>query len=352
MEGSPTAPEFRASRHLVVYWDEGRLLGHNYLTKATVPLTADVVSLLASLDTWQTEKRVAEKASSFGAAVAPVLDVLAEATLVERRSRDGVDRDEDPLAGWGLWKPLAAALHFSTRNGVFPKDPEWAPPPNVVAPQPMPPPTRHYAALSRTVLPPEREIGALTDALRTRRTWRAFGEGPVSLAQLSTVLRLTFGVREWRPREFGQVAFKTSPSGGARHPVEAYVAARSIDGLAPGLYHFDAATHDLALLRPGVTGDDLTRYAAGQDYFGKAAFMVLMTAVFARTMWRYASPRAYRTVHIELGHLGQTFCLLTTALDLAPFTTMALSESAIEGDLGLDGMSESAMYIVGAGRLP
>ncbi len=79
---------------------------------------------------------------------------------------------------------------------------------------------------------------------------------------------------------------------------------------------------------------------------------MILTAVFARTRWRYASPRAYRTVLIELGHLGQTFCLIATALGLAPFTTMAFSEDAIEGDLGLDGIDESAMYIVGVGRRP
>ena len=130
------------------------------------------------------------------------------------------------------------------------------------------------------------------------------------------------------------------------------VAAGKVDGLAAGLYHFDAASHDLTLVKPGVTRADLVRYSAGQDYFGDAAVMVFMTAMFGRTMWRYASPRAYRTVHIELGHLGQTFCLLATALGLAPFTTMALSEAAIERDLSLDGVNESAMCIVGAGRLP
>ena len=63
-----------------------------------------------------------------------------------------------------------------------------------------------------------------------------------------------------------------------------------------------------------------------------------MCPVFARTMWRYGHSRAYRTVLIDTGHLGQTFCLVATALGLAPFTTMAFSEAKLEELLGLDGV--------------
>ncbi len=352
MDANATRPAaFRASRHLVIFSDEGRWLGHNYLEKSTLSLSSDAVGLLALLDTWRTEDELAALVPALGQAVSPVLDVLATAGLIERSAGEWGNEFADPLAMWGKWKPLAAALHFSTRNGIFPSDPDWVAPPPGLDGAPMPDPCKHYDTKKREALPDEIQLGSLTDALETRRTWRAFGPGSLSFAEAASLLRLTFGVRRWHPRAPERIAFKTSPSGGARHPVEAYVAVRRVEGLPPGLYHFDAVRQDLALLRPGVERADFVRYAAGQEHFGDAAMMVLMTAVFARTMWRYQSPRAYRTVHIELGHLGQTFCLLATALGLAPFTTMALSEDAIEGDLGLDGTCESAMYIVGAGAL-
>jgi SagB-type dehydrogenase family enzyme len=271
--------------------------------------------------------------------------------LVDQRTDNSVE-DDDPLAQWDRWKPLAAALHFSTRNGIFSRNPEWTPPSPYLGGIPMPAPCKHYETAPRTALAPEIEIGTLTDSLKARRTCRAFGAGPLTRDQLSTLLRVTFGVQHWEMRAPGLSAFKTSPSGGARHPIEAYVAILNVEGIRPGLYHFDAAHHDLALLRDCVTRDDVSRYVVGQEYFLDAAVVVMMTAVFARTMWRYPSPRAYRTVLIELGHLGQTFCLLATSLGLAPFTTMALSEEAIETDLGLDGMDEAAMYIAGVGVRP
>jgi SagB-type dehydrogenase family enzyme len=77
-----------------------------------------------------------------------------------------------------------------------------------------------------------------------------------------------------------------------------------------------------------------------------------MTAVFPRTQWKYESPRAYRVVLAEAGHLCQTFCLVATWLGLAPFCTMALADSRIEKDLGIDGVTESVLYAAGVGRQP
>jgi len=74
-----------------------------------------------------------------------------------------------------------------------------------------------------------------------------------------------------------------------------------------------------------------------------------MTAVFPRTMWKYDFPRAYRVVLLDAGHLCQTFCLVATWLGLAPFCTAALKDTLIEGDLGIDGIRESVLYIAGLG---
>ena len=88
--------------------------------------------------------------------------------------------------------------------------------------------------------------------LLERRTWRKFSAAPVPLAVLGNLLGLTFGVRHWvKLPKIGSVAVKTSPSGGSMHPVEAYVLARNVDGLAAGFYHYSAADHRLELLKTG-----------------------------------------------------------------------------------------------------
>jgi SagB-type dehydrogenase family enzyme len=164
------------------------------------------------------------------------------------------------------------------------------------------------------------------------------------------VLDSTFGVqRHGHVKDQGPIIVRTSPSGGSRHPIEAYLLAWNVDGVTPGAYHYDSDTRELVDLSRPISSAEIAPIVAHQTYFARAAAMVIMCPVFARTMWRYPQSRAYRTVLLDAGHLGQTFCLVATALGLAPFTTMAFSESRLEELLGLDGVSECPIYIAGVG---
>jgi len=94
------------------------------------------------------------------------------------------------------------------------------------------------------------------------------------------------------------------------------------------------------------------RYLPTQFWYEGAAVLVFFTAVSARYLWKYTYARAYRALLIEAGHQCQTFCLVATSLGLAPFCSMALADSRIEQDLGLDGVSESVLYAGGVGTRP
>ena len=142
---------------------------------------------------------------------------------------------------------------------------------------------------------------------------------------------------------------KTSPSGGSLHPTEVYVLAWRVEGLAPGLYHYDVAANELRRLKQGDFRREAVRAASGQRWVGRAGFVCLMTAVFARTLWKYQLENAYRILSLDAGHLAQTFCLLATSRGLGAFTTAALQESYIERLLGLDGIREFPVYLCGAG---
>jgi SagB-type dehydrogenase family enzyme len=191
---------------------------------------------------------------------------------------------------------------------------------------------------------------AFFNTLHARRTHRAFAPGKVSLEKISKLLQTTWGVQGYvRTNVFGMMPYKTSPSGGARHPGEVYLMALRVDGLERGMYHYQSKDNRLAKLPVKVTPAKASAYCADQPYFAPAAALFIMTAVFARTMWKYGRARAYRIVLLETGHLCQTFCLTATRLGLAPFSTAALRDSLIEKDLGIDGISESVLYVAGVG---
>lgn len=185
--------------------------------------------------------------------------------------------------------------------------------------------------------------------LLARRTHRQFSNGKLSLRALSHLLYYTWGVMGYLQTPFGRLAHKTSPSGGARHPVEVYVLALKVDDLQAGLYHYHAKNHCLELLRKGRMTEKAASYCAGRSFVKGAAALFLMTAVFPRSMWKYRFARGYRVVTLDAGHLCQTFCLTATYLGLAPFSTAALNDSEIEKDLGIDGISESVLYAAGVG---
>lgn len=122
-----------------------------------------------------------------------------------------------------------------------------------------------------------------------------------------------------------------------------------VKGLRPGLYHYHPQRHALEMISAGATAEKAKLYCAHQSYTRSAAALFFMTAVFARTMWKYPKGRAYRVVLLETGHLCQTFCLVATWLGLAPFCTAALNDRAIEKDLKIDGITESILYAAGVG---
>lgn len=196
---------------------------------------------------------------------------------------------------------------------------------------------------------------ALDEVLRARRTVRRFARRSVTLQDLAAVVVGTWGQTGWFDGgPAGRFLVKTSPSAGALHPIECYVLAWRVRGLAPGLYHFDVQENALRRLRSRNPRREAVRAASSQTWVGGAAFVCIMTAVFERTLWKYHFENAYRLVWMDAGHLAQTFALLATARGLGPFQTAAIQDSYIEKLIGIDGMKEFPIYLCGAGvpRVP
>jgi SagB-type dehydrogenase family enzyme len=186
--------------------------------------------------------------------------------------------------------------------------------------------------------------------LDARRTVREFAPSAVSLGVLAEIVRGTWGMTgQLDAGILGRVLAKTSPSAGARHPIECYVVAWNVKTLRPGLYHYDVRGDELRRLRTGDFRAEAVEAASGQRYIAQASFFCVMTAVFDRTLWKYPIESAYRVIWMDAGHLAQTFCLLATAHGLGPFQTAAIQDSYIEKWIGLDGVREFPVYLCGAG---
>jgi len=342
---------FRRARHLVFYWRGDRFVVHNYATGRRVRAAPSLCRLLDCCADWKTGDEIASVLRVPARLLMPLIRRLVAESLLAQSNR-AEDSRTRAMASLDAWNPEAGLFHTATKDVRF-----W---PAVEAGRqavaragrvPMPAPVKSYRGARAVPLPPPVD-GTFAGVLVARRTWRRFSTTPLALQDLATLLGLSAGVQQWvrsRPRD---LPLKTSPSGGARHPIECYVVARDVKGLRPGVYHYAPDRHALERVRGPVSVGRIASYYPSSRYFAKAPAHVFLAAVFARQLWRYPYARAYRAALAEAGHVCQTFCLTATWLGLAPFCLMGLADSLIERDLGIDGITESVLYAAGVGHPP
>jgi SagB-type dehydrogenase family enzyme len=343
---------FRRAPFLVTYWKDARLLVHNYASGRVVEVAPHLLSILHACAVWRTVDHLAAELQISGAQARSSVRILTAQSLLQR-SDAPLDARDAAMAALSDWNPAAGFFHTATKQVRFLARPAArALARRRARDRAMPAPVKRVRGAPATFLPQPHSLGEFPDVLLARRTWRRFGATPVRLSDLATALALTAGVQQWVSTEFGRLPLKTSPSGGARHPIELYVAVNRVTGLCPGLYHYASDVHRLEEMRRGDLTHRLRLWMPRSEYFARAAFVVVLTAVLDRQVWRYPYARAYRAALAEAGHVCQTFCLTATWLGLAPFCLMGLDDAAIERDLGLDGVSETVLYVAGAGTRP
>jgi SagB-type dehydrogenase family enzyme len=344
---------YRRSPHIVSYWADGRLVFHNYASGVRIAGTALTIGLLDYFNDWRPAAPLLARSTLPVRKLQRAVSRLVDASLLQQAGRP-MHPSERGMEQWADWNPAAGFFHFSTKDMAYLSDQagERRFLLERIATRPIPPGAKTYRGYPVVKLPRVRPRDHFSGVLLSRRTWRSFGQRPLPLSHLSALMQLTFGAQKLIDLgAAGPAMLRTSPSAGARNPIEAYIVARRISGLSPGLYHYSPFEHRLVRLKRGARSM-IARHLPGQPWYADASLLVLMTAVFGRTDWKYPYARAYRAVLLEAGHFCQTFCLTATALGLAPFCTAALADSLIEHDLGLDGVTESVVYACGVGTRP
>ena len=339
--------------NLLVSWKGGRVAVKNLESGTGVLGTSDLVELLGRFATPLSEKAVAREFERY--------DKRSVATAIRRLRALGfllpVAEAARRTAHIDAWKQNVASVgyHVATKDISYMtrKAATDSFLRSRLSAERQPPKFKRYRHATSRKLPHvafSPDAAALRRILQARRTVRRFSRSAVSFGALAEILRGTWGLTGYLDAGvLGRLSTKTSPSAGARHPIECYVLAWNVANLRKGLYHYDVRADELRRLRAGDFRAEAARMASGQEYVSRSAFLCVMTAVFGRTLWKYVFENAYRVVWLDAGHLAQTFCLLATSLGLGPFQTAAIQDSYIEKLIGLDGIKEFPVYLCGAG---
>lgn len=308
----------------------------------------------------------------------------ADAAMADRLARLGLVVTDDPdeeLAELarrdraledGQWNLYGALYHFLTKwrdvdlgVGLDEEADAGELPPAVIgaldeilARRGAPPPAFHTLAepRARHELPVVERDDGLYAALAQRRTTRGFDrDARMTTEELAVVLHYVFGCHGTAPMGRGELMIKrTSPSGGGLHPIDAYPLVIGVDGVEPGLYHYDAREHALELIAAldvARAHETANAFVCGQRFLASAQVLFVMAARFYRSFWKYRRhQKAYAALVMDAAHLSQTLYLVAAELGLGAFVTVAVNGANIEERLGLDGFEQGVVAVSGCGR--
>ena len=117
-----------------------------------------------------------------------------------------------------------------------------------------------------------------------------------------------------------------------------------MEGLEKGVYHYNIEEHVLEELNRGDFSAEAAHAALEQKACAEAPVVLVWTAVFERSKWKYAQ-RAYRYVYLDAGHIAENLALAATGSGLASCQIGAFFDDEVNQIIGVDGEDESALYL-------
>jgi SagB-type dehydrogenase family enzyme len=347
------AARYRRSPFCLLHWQGADLFAQNCDTQRLFRIAERYFGILHRLSDWTTAAQLAASLSLNAATVEHALDRLVGMGLVTECGPGPGEplpqgRDE---TGWEL---VDLALQRRTSRGGYDASAHRGTPPPPAS-KPLPP--SPAIELDRRGL----EDGvSLRTALEDRRSLRTYSVADLRLDDLG---RFLFSAARVTGRGSdpvaGEISYRPSPSAGARNALEIYAVCNAVAGLEPGAYYYDPRGHALHLVRRADAGQaKITRHAraaTGGALNRDPPLLVVVTAVFARTMWKYRNI-ALSLILKDVGALYQTMYLVATALGLAPCALGGWMEEENARWLGLDPLVESQVgcFLLGypPGRSP
>ncbi len=201
----------------------------------------------------------------------------------------------------------------------------------------------------------ERQAAAL---LRERHSTRDFdAQQPITLRELAHFLDSTARVQSvfTGPSGDGEppltFAPRPYPSGGGSYELELYLAVDACEGLARGLYHYDAGEHALVAIdvRPQHVEAMLRHAQYAMDASTPPQIVITITARFGRVAWKYSS-LAYSLILKDVGVLMQTLYLMATDMGLGGCAIGSTNIDVFEKMTGIKFHIEGPVGVFALGR--
>lgn len=192
------------------------------------------------------------------------------------------------------------------------------------------------------------DLGLLNDSLENRYSQREFDWlKKISFDELSTILHYSAGAKTFK-RENTPVR-RFYPSGGARYPLEIYAVIQRVEGMVPGIYHFNIKDKTLETLTTSPEYMESLLEGLLYRWSDQAAVILFTTAVWNRSFTKYEN-RGYRIALLEAGHLNHNFALTASALGIGCCNSLGFHNQRINEVLDIENEDEDSVYMTLLGR--
>lgn len=183
--------------------------------------------------------------------------------------------------------------------------------------------------------------------IKNRKSNRKYDNKIMRIEELSYLLWSTQGVFKDRGNE--KATFRPVPSGGARHPMETYLAINNVEGLRKGIYRYLPLNHEILFVYEdeGIK-EKLNRGTLGQKFVMNAGVVFIWTCIPYRGEWRYAD-RAHKVMLLDAGHICQNLYLTSEGMKLGACAIAAYDQEYMDDLLKIDGEDEYTIYMASVG---
>jgi SagB-type dehydrogenase family enzyme len=170
----------------------------------------------------------------------------------------------------------------------------------------------------------------LVHLLANRYSVRSFDENyRISAETVGKVLHLSLGDRATTE----SLRSHPYPSAGALYPIEVYIIALGIEGIPPGVYHYNSCEHMLSVLLEKDCSANVNEIFGNQP-IARPNLIIIFSAVFHRSCTKYAG-RGYRYALFEAGAAAQTFDLVCRSQGLGVVWIGGFPDEAVSNLLDL-----------------
>lgn len=211
---------------------------------------------------------------------------------------------------------------------------------------------KKYPRFPKTELPRKfLELGSLESNLKKRLSTREFDLAKnITLDELSTLLYFSAGAKPPFINSAGESVIRRHyPSGGARYPLEVYLGIQRVEGIAPGIYHYDTKDHLLETLTADLEYLESLKEGLYYPWSRDAAIIFLITSVWSRNMIKYKD-RGYRIILMGAGHLAQNLSLIATAVGIGCCNSVGFHNGRINEVLDIENEDEDSLYMAVLGK--